>query len=260
MNRIGRWINALILLVVLCMPSSGFELLIMQKEVDHRIITGRFDPATEVGFVAIDSKYSIERRYMQEEAYKAFAMMAEAAEKDSIILTIVSATRNFDKQKELWENKWYGRTKVEDVKLTWSHPDPVDRAYKILEYTAPPGFSRHHWGTDIDINSVEPEYFETDEGKNVYFWLIKNAAKFGFSQTYLPKGIHTREHGFNEEKWHWSYLPLAIKYWAQLITSYKPEMLHGFQGYESVRRIPLIEHYIISVNQAYFHDYVPDGF
>ena len=30
-----------------------------------------------------------------------------------------------------------------------------------------PGTSRHHWGTDIDFNSVDPAYFKTATGIKV---------------------------------------------------------------------------------------------
>ena len=30
-----------------------------------------------------------------------------------------------------------------------------------MNYSAMPTASRHHWGTDVDINSVDPEDFET---------------------------------------------------------------------------------------------------
>ncbi len=49
-----------------------------------------------------------------------------------------------------------------------------------------PQASRHHWGTDVDINSVEPEYFESGQGLKEYTWLQENAWKFGFCQPYTP--------------------------------------------------------------------------
>ncbi len=68
-----------------------------------------------------------------------------------------------------------------------------------------PGTSRHHWGTDFDLNNLTNSYFSRGEGKVIYAWLKKNAGKYGFCQPYTAG----REEGYNEERWHWSYIPLA---------------------------------------------------
>jgi len=83
------------------------------------------------------------------------------------------------------------------------------------------GTSRHHWGTDIDLNSFNNKYFESGKGKKIYDWLTSNASSFGFCQPYTPKGDH-RPHGYNEEKWHWSYQPVS-----QDITDYAEQYLRN---------------------------------
>ncbi len=42
----------------------------------------------------------------------------------------------------------------------------------------------------------------------IYKWLVKYAGKYGFGQPYTSG----RDSGYNEEKWHWSYLPLAKQF------------------------------------------------
>jgi LAS superfamily LD-carboxypeptidase LdcB len=128
---------------------------------------------------------------------------------------VISALRTFSLQKRIWENKWKGVTPVNTdtgeflpktqkaktlVKLT-----DEERAKRILEVTAMPSTSRHHWGTDIDLNNVNPSYWQTPKGEKEYGWLTKNASKFGFCQVYSSH----RSSGHDEEKWHWSYLPLS---------------------------------------------------
>ncbi len=49
-----------------------------------------------------------------------------------------------------------------------------------MNYSAMPSASRHHWGTDLDINSVEDEYFQTEPGLSEHKWLVNNGFKFGF--------------------------------------------------------------------------------
>ena len=59
-----------------------------------------------------------------------------------------------------------------------------------------PATSRHHWGTDMDINSVEDDYFKDGKGKKVYRWLVENASKYGFCQVYSDKKSSKRSLGF----------------------------------------------------------------
>lgn len=224
-------------------PKDTFQFL----SDDH--IHGRFNPDSSLEFSLIDSQYCFKETYILTEVYEAFIRMAEAAAKDSIQLKIVSALRTFDHQRGLWENKWTGKTKVKGQKLNLTIRDHLARAKKILEYTAPPGFSRHHWGTDIDINSVEDEYFDTEEGIKVYSWLQMNAGQFGFCQTY--NSLEHRNHkGFNEEKWHWSYSKLSEPILNEFINTFSPSDIKAFKGSSSIRKIDLLQDYILSINHC----------
>ena len=49
------------------------------------------------------------------------------------------------------------------------------------------------------------KYFESGKGKQEYEWLRDNAYEFGFCQVYSEKGME-RKYGYEEEKWHWSYI------------------------------------------------------
>ncbi len=195
-------------------------------------IMGHFDPATHPDFVAVDSVYAVRQGlYLRKETYEAFRLMYDHAYADGICLQIVSATRNFDSQKAIWEAKWTGRVLIEnDENLAETTPDP----------SAMPGTSRHHWGTDIDLNSVENSYFEEDEGIDVYKWLKKHAAEHGFFQPYVAG----RPYGFLEEQWHWSYKPVST-----LLTEFAKkkltnEMITGFMGSESAVLIDVVKYYM----------------
>src|SRR3989344_2763339 len=171
----------------------------------------------------------------------------KAEAKQKIDLQIASATRNFDYQKDLWEKKWTGFTIVEGKDLSKSIPDGQERFKKILEYSAAPGISRHHWGTDIDINNANSAYFETTNGKKVYEWLVTNAPSFGFCQTYTIKG-QERPTGYNEEKWHWSYLPLSQNFTEEYKRLIKDEDIKGFFGDEYSSQLNLINNYVLGIN------------
>jgi len=47
-----------------------------------------------------------------------------------------------------------------------------------------PGTSRHHWGSDVDLYSLEDIDFLKGNGKIIYQWLTDNAASYGFCQPY----------------------------------------------------------------------------
>jgi LAS superfamily LD-carboxypeptidase LdcB len=211
---------------------------------------GKFDPATDTSFVRIEKEYADNNgMFMKREAYDAFRKMHEAALKDGISLRILSATRNFSSQKQIWEDKWNGRTLVGGKNLSVSEPDPVKRALQILTYSSMPTTSRHHWGTDIDLNSLVPEYFNSGTGKNIYDWLVAHAGEFGFGQPYTAKDS-LRPDGYNEEKWHWSYLPISKKNLSAYGRNIHYEMIEGFTGSETAEKIQVIRKYVEGINAA----------
>ena len=220
-----------------------------EKEKRKTYLLGKFDPALHEDFTVVPLSYSMSqsKMYLREESFVAFVKMREAALQDGVTLNIASATRNFDYQKELWEKKWKGVTLVEGKRLPESVPDELARFKKILEYSAAPGTSRHHWGTDIDINGADPAYFNTETGKKVYDWLSKNARLYGFCQTYTFKNKE-RPTGYNEEKWHWSYFPLARIFTEQYVSLVKDEDIGGFLGGEQVKSLNLINDYVTGIN------------
>ena len=73
-------------------------------------LMGKFDPSTREDFSLIEAKHTSKTGiYMRSDAYKAFSEMHAAAKKEGINLNIVSATRPFDYQKQIWEGKWNGK-------------------------------------------------------------------------------------------------------------------------------------------------------
>ena len=213
-------------------------------------LTGKFDPTKHPNFTKVAAEYTDGDPYvLHEETYAAFEQMHAAAKADGIKLTMVSATRNFNRQKFIWEAKWTGKRLVEEGEnLAETTPDPKARALRILRWSSMPGTSRHHWGTDIDLNALNNKYFESGRGLAEYEWLVANGPRFGFCQPYSPKGENGRPHGYNEEKWHWSYLPLAkqLTYLAQ--TQLQDSQINGFEGAETAPQIGVVEKYVLGIN------------
>jgi zinc D-Ala-D-Ala carboxypeptidase len=224
------------------------DLPIDNGDYDVAYIMGKFDPAKRQGFEEIPTTYSDRSgRYIRKDVFTAYKRMKEAANRDGIDFKIISATRNFDNQKSIWENKWTGKTLLEGNINATSIADPKERALKILKYSSMPGTSRHHWGTDIDLNSLENSYFDSGQGKKEYDWLQKNANKYGFCQTYTAIGSD-RNSGYQEERWHWTYMPVSIRLTELAKHILKDEMISGFLGSETAIEIEVVEKYILGIS------------
>lgn len=213
-------------------------------------LLGKIDQSKHPDFVVIDRKYTNKDNiYLRKEAYDAFLQMYEAAKKDGITLTIISATRNFNYQKKIWEDKWSGNVLVQGNDLSKTILNDSARAKTILLYSAMPGTSRHHWGTDIDLNDLNDAYFTNGHGKKVYDWLVKNAGRFGYCQTYTKKGSE-RPEGYEEEKWHWSYTPISSRMLKAYVEQITDADIQGFLGASSAVKIQVVKNYVQGVNPA----------
>ena len=162
---------------------------------------------------------------------------------------IRSAARSFKAQRSIWEGKWTGKRKVGGVlNIDKKIPDAVQRARKILEYSSMPGSSRHHWGTEVDLNAFNNDWFASGKGKKLYSWMQQNAARFGFCQPYTAKGPDGRNTGYNEEKWHWSFVPLAGPYTEQAAQQLGNTMIRDFKGAEAAESVNIVGEYVLGIN------------
>ena len=203
-------------------------------------LLGKFDYAKDPFFISVEAEHCSKPMYLQKETYKKFKEMYSAAKKDGISLKIISGTRNFNEQKAIWERKW--NTNIQTM-------DSLKAAKTILLYSSMPTTSRHHWGTDMDINSLENSYFASGQGLKEYTWLKKNASKFGFCQVYTDKQ-NTDRTGYEMEKWHWSYIPISshyLKKYEELIT-YK--QVKGFKASELAPKLKSIEDYVKGIDKS----------
>ncbi|MGB1217047.1 MAG: M15 family metallopeptidase, partial [Saprospiraceae bacterium] len=147
--------------------------IVPQENWKYKIVdlNGNITPSKHPDFQITESPYTSRPMYLRKGTYNAYLKMWEAAKKDGVQLFCISATRGFGRQSAIWESKWLGVKKVEGKNLAKAIPNPAQRALKILEYSSMPGTSRHHWGTDIDINALNNEYFDTKKGLKEYQWL-----------------------------------------------------------------------------------------
>lgn len=202
-------------------------------------LLGKIDYTKDPYFTAVSSEHCTKTTYLHKETYKKFKEMFAAAKKDGVILKIISGTRNFNEQKGIWERKWATNIKT---------MDSMSAAKKILLYSSMPTTSRHHWGTDMDINSLENSYFESGQGLKEYNWLKKNAAKYGFCQVYTDKKTVARN-GYQLEKWHWSYIPLSSQYLKKYNELINYSLIKGFQASNLASKLKAIEEYVNGIDK-----------
>src|SRR5207244_2436959 len=150
------------------------QILKEQQIVEKKMyLMGKFDPSQRSDFILIPQKYSVfgvDNMYLRKETLEAFVRMEIAAGKDGMELKIASATRNFDSQKNLWNRQWSDleAATVNGENSEKNTMDSFAKFKKTLQYIAVPGTSRHHWGTEIDINGANVPYFETEQGVKEY--------------------------------------------------------------------------------------------
>ncbi|MFN0201932.1 MAG: M15 family metallopeptidase [Bacteroidia bacterium] len=222
-------------------PAKPSAIIATKKsaEVTKEYLLGKFDYKMHPDFTKIEGKYASKAdMYLRKEAYAAFQQMYDAAQKAGVNLRIISATRNFNEQKAIWERKWTGDYA--------KYEEGAARATAILSFSSMPSTSRHHWGTDMDLNDLNDAYFQKGEGKKIYEWLTANAATYGFCNVYSPKT--SGRTGYNEEKWHWSYTPLASSFTQQYAQKVSYADITGFKGEESAKKIEVIKNYVQGIN------------
>lgn len=207
-------------------------------EVDENFLLGKTDFAKDPRFSLVAANRSTKSCYLLFEVNAAFEKMAAAAQKDGVTLKVISGGRNFNMQKSIWEKKWSARRP--------NFKSDKETALDILKYSSMPGTSRHHWGTDLDINSLEPAYFASGKGKVEYDWLQKNAARFGFCQTYDNKS--SGRLGYSEEKWHYSFMPISSVLLGQYNAKIKYEKISGFLGSQSALEVEMIRAYVNGIS------------
>lgn len=211
------------------------------KQIDSSItkdfVLGKFDYRKHDNFVEVSKVHASKTLFLNKGCYDAFVQMYKAAKADGVNLKIISGTRNFYEQKSIWERKWN----------KYANLEPKTRALKILEYSSMPSSSRHHWGTDMDLNNLNNAYFEKGEGLKIYNWLLNHAKSYGFNQVYTNKA--SGRTGYNMEKWHWSFMPLANKYLDYYNNNITYTDITDFKGSENAITIDIIKNYVNGISK-----------
>ena len=217
----------------------------------RKYLTGQFDPERHPDFVELKSlgiRTDGRKHYLRKDAALSLKKMMDAfrGKHPRIRFWVQSSTRNFSRQKAIWEEKWNGRRPVSGKTLD-ANMSPLKKALLILRYSSMPGTSRHHWGTDFDINELSNSYYKKGDGGVLYDWLRANAGTFGFCQPYTEG----RKEGYEEERWHWSYHPLSgafLSDWNALFGAGTAELARTVKFEGSAAALRLAGKYVNAVN------------
>jgi LAS superfamily LD-carboxypeptidase LdcB len=199
---------------------------------------------------------------LHREVVAPFLAMRAAARESGIDLIPVSSFRDFERQLAIWNGKCRGERELRDHQgalLDARALNEDELVGAILHWSALPGASRHHWGTDLDVidaaavpQGYAPQLVQAEYSIDGVFtalnnWLEHHAVRFGFFRPYAVfRG------GVQPEPWHLSYAPLA----EVALRLYSTDLLRAqlqrapLEAAAAVhRRLPqIVEQYVMNVD------------
>ncbi len=151
-----------------------------------------------------------------------WSKLQNEAQKEGFDLVVASGFRSFGRQLSIWNQKLSGKRRVCDERgqaIVITDLEPLAKVEALMQWSAVPGTSRHHWGTDMDIfdrsaigdnyrlQLLPAEYEGDGPFAPMLIWLqdylqTASAPDFFFPYRYYQGGIMP-------EPWHLSYRPTA---------------------------------------------------
>lgn len=168
-----------------------------------------------------------------------FRALQAAAAKAGLDIQIASGYRDYPRQLAIWNAKATGQRPLLDhhsKELNPAEMTETEILWAILRWSALPGCSRHHWGTDMDVwdqaavpvnyplQLTPDEYAPAGPFARLSEWLQQHAASYGFGRPYaVDRG------GVAPEPWHLSYQPIAEQFEAKLDRAFVCKVLDNSQ-------------------------------
>jgi LAS superfamily LD-carboxypeptidase LdcB len=197
-------------------------------------------------------------------AAEALIAMRNEARTADIDLDVVSSFRDFNRQAAIWNAKFNGQRPLLDASgAEINRADLYESALidAILTWSALPGASRHHWGSEIDVidraalpAGAPPQLLAAQFAVGGCFerlngWLDSNMGRFGFFRPYT-----TFRGGVRPEPWHLSYAAVSVPALRALSLDVLSEAIEGadMSGRGAVlARLPeLYQRYVLTVDDA----------
>lgn len=205
---------------------------------------------------------------MHRDVVAPFLALRSQAREVGFDLKVLSGFRGFERQLSIWNRKVTGELPLLDSEarpLDVSTMSAVEIVFAILRWSALPGASRHHWGTDLDIYDAAacpPGYqvdlvpAEVDDAGMfgpMHRWLDRRMAT-GLAQGFYRPYDRDRG-GVAPERWHLSHAPTAAAFQQRLT----PALLRDAIGRADLRlRDTVLEYldeifdrFVINVNPAH---------
>jgi LAS superfamily LD-carboxypeptidase LdcB len=171
---------------------------------------------------------------LQTQVLSAFDSLVQDAHNAGLDLVAASSFRSFERQALIFNGKLRGDRIVlddNDCVLDREKHSISEWLYAILRFSALPGTSRHHWGTDLDVfdraalnGDLQLTVSESETlFADLHAWLDERMAQdksYGFFRPYASD-----RGGVSPEPWHLSYAPLALAYENLLTPTLWREML-----------------------------------
>ena len=154
-----------------------------------------------------------------------FRILRDRAANEGIDLAVASGFRSYHRQKTIFDEKWQGKRSVlsdDDSLLDRSEFEDSEWLDRILRFSALPGTSRHHWGTDIDVFDkavletgerpalLPSEYQSTGVFSHLGGWLQHVMERDDAEGFFRPYEVDSG--GVAIEPWHLSFRPIAENY------------------------------------------------
>ena len=153
------------------------------------------------------------------EAIESLERLHQQAQSAGVPFVVLSSYRSFEDQKRIWNAKLRGERpiiKPDGEVLNLVSSSEIEAIEALMYFSAIPGASRHHWGTEFDIFpssilndeyqiKLLPEEFESGGyAEKLGAWLDNALPLEGFFRPYK-----TYRGGVAKEPWHLSFRPVA---------------------------------------------------
>ncbi|NMP32473.1 M15 family metallopeptidase [Thalassotalea sp. M1531] len=220
--------------------------------IDAEVLTGH----TEKHLISLSSQHKLHTTVTS-----AWQKMQQDAQSDGLSLALASSFRSFERQLSIWNRKFTGQLPVFDINeqvVDITQLSESNKVKAIMLFSALPGASRHHWGTDIDVyapNLLKEgqelqlqvwEYQDQGPMAKLSTWLQLNAGRYGFFRPY-----DTYRDGVSIEPWHISFAPTANQYQKSFTLDVLEQTLNNtdIEGKKTILRMlpELYKQYIINI-------------
>ncbi|OUS09219.1 hypothetical protein A9Q90_04025 [Gammaproteobacteria bacterium 54_18_T64] len=169
-----------------------------------------------------------------------YLQLVDRASKEGISLRLASGFRAFERQLAIWNAKARGERPVVDGEgqsLVLGDMSKSEQVFAILRWSALPGASRHHWGSDMDIwdSGAVSDAYRLQLSPEEY----APSGPFYHCSRFLDEVIASGETGFFRpysgkntdgvaaEPWHLSFRPVASICEAELTPQVLRELIEN---------------------------------